>query len=511
MNHHSNSPLLKLRGIIKTYPGVRALSGVDLDLAPGEVLALLGENGAGKSTLIKSIGGAISPDGGSIEVEGEALPFNDPHASRDQGIGIIYQEFNLVPAQSVRDNIFLGQDLTRNGFIQAKQESQKVRDLLHQLGLDIDPETLCRNLSVAEQQLVEIAKALLLDAKILILDEPTAALPPHEVDSLLKIVSELRDRGLGIIYVSHRLEEIYRIADRVLILRDGSTVIQCPLDDLSREEMIEHMVGRKLDQEFPQRDRTHQTESDLKLEVNQLGRGRRVKNISFTAKGGEILALAGLVGAGRTETARLLFGADRPERGTATLNGKPLKMKSPRQAIREGVCLLTEDRKAQGLVLGRSVRENFGLPNLPQLSKFSFIQQRIERRLFSDFIDRMKIKVPHSEQLAKNLSGGNQQKVVLSKWLQSESKVLIFDEPTRGIDVGAKYEIYQLMHDLANQGKIILMISSELPEVLGMADRILVLHEGRVAGEVENHPGLTQEDILNLAVGSSVGGDRRSA
>ena len=490
------APLLEMRGIVKSFPGVQALRGVDLSLRSGEVLALLGENGAGKSTLIKVLGGAHRAEEGTITIDGRATPFQSPQDSRRAGVAVIYQEFNLVPGLTAVENIFLGQELTRVGFVAQQQERARAAALFKRLGVELDLDAPCRRLTTAQQQLVEIAKALAFDARIIVMDEPSAALTSHEVARLFDIIRDLKRQGIGIIYISHRLDEVFAIADRVTVLRDGRNVGERPIQKITRNQMIELMVGRELKDEFPAR---CVTLGAPRLEVSGLRRGRAVRDVSFTVRRGEILALTGLVGAGRTETVRLIFGADPREAGEIRLDGRVLAIRSPRDAIAAGIGLLTEDRKLQGLVLGHSVRENFGLPNLTWLARGGFVQLSREREAFGRYVDQLKIKVTDQEQRAGNLSGGNQQKVVLAKWLARNCDVLIFDEPTRGIDVGAKYEIYLLLNELAAAGKAIVMISSELPEVLGMADRILVLHEGRVTGEIADACRATQEQIMQLA------------
>jgi ABC-type sugar transport system ATPase subunit len=443
------------------------------------------------------LGGAHRPDAGTIRLDGEPVAIHTPVDGRKAGVGIIYQEFNLAPYLTARENIFLGQEQTRWGCFSRSREHDAAVALFDRIGVKVDPESRCDRLSVAQQQVVEIAKALARDARIIVMDEPSATLTPQEVERLYAVIRGLKAQGIGIIYISHRLEEVFEICDRVMVMRDGAYIGSEPVKAVTREQLIEMMVGRKLDQEFPPRDTRPGRE---RLVVRGLSRGQAVRDVSFSVRAGEILALAGLVGAGRTEAARLIFGADRRDAGEIELDGRTLQIRNPRDAIANEIGLLTEDRKGQGLILIRSLRENFGLPNLAAFSRLGFIAETRETAAFGGYVDSLRIKTPHQEQLARNLSGGNQQKVVLAKWLQRNCEVIIFDEPTRGIDVGAKYEIYQLMNRLAAQGKAVIMISSELPEILGMADRILVMHEGRITGEITDVGKATQEMIMELAV-----------
>ncbi|MCL4103667.1 UNVERIFIED_CONTAM: hypothetical protein GTU68_059746 [Idotea baltica] len=491
---------LELSHITKTFPGVLAVDDVSISVERGECLALMGENGAGKSTLIKILAGAIQPDRGEISVAGERVHFSNPVAAQQSGIGVIYQEFNLIPDLTIRDNLFLGRDLTnRVGWLRQKDETKLALEVLDKVGLsDIGLDTVCRRLNVAQQQLVEIARAFVADAKLIVMDEPTAALTNRETERLFSLVDELKAQNIAIIYISHRLEEIERVANRVAVLRDGALVAEEAISEMNRAALIEHMVGRKMNSEFPER--AGAKAGDVVIETKNLARGRKVQGVSFALHAGEILGLTGLVGAGRTELARLISGADRPDSGVIELNGKAVQFSSPRQAIRNGICLLTEDRKEQGLILEHSILDNFGLPNLGDFSKGPFLDVRSEATAFDEYADKIGVRKSARQQTAGTLSGGNQQKVVLAKWLQRNANVLIFDEPTRGIDVGAKFEIYKLINDLAAQGKAILFISSELPETLGMCDRILVMREGKIAGEISDPKAASQVDIMKLAV-----------
>jgi len=490
--------LLELKGIEKRFPGVHALQSVDFELRSGECVALLGENGAGKSTLIKVMGGAHQADSGLVSVQGVLQSWEKPTDSLDAGVAIIYQEFNLVPGLTAAENVFLGIEPSDFGWVRKSEEKEKVREVFNRIGAEINPGALCDSLTVAEKQLVEIAKALVRDAQILVMDEPSAALTKKEVEQLYLLIDELKLRGIGVVYVSHRLEEIERVADRAIVMRDGARVGELGREELDRAKIIEMMVGRKLENEFPKEVRTP---GAVRLRAKNLNRGQKVRNVSLEVRVGEILALTGLVGAGRTETVRLLFGADRADTGEVELDGRTLQLGSPSDAIEAGICLLTEDRKDQGLVLAQSIKENFGLPNLKKFSRKGWVNRSLEGQSFGEYIKKLQIKVSGQSQLASQLSGGNQQKVVLAKWLERNAEILIFDEPTRGIDVGAKFEIYQWMNQLAKAGKGIIMISSELPEVLGMSDRILVMKEGQLMGELVNGPEVTQEVLMSLAIG----------
>lgn len=488
--------LVEMTGIRKSFPGVQAIGSANFDLYAGEIHALVGENGAGKSTLIKILTGVNRQDDGVIKFRGHPVNFRRPLDSQLAGIATIYQEFTLVPALTAAANIFLGHEKARRGLIRPNEERQTASALLDRLGADFDTDSLVSELTVAQQQMVEIARALAREASVLVMDEPTAALAPREVDHLFNVLKELIDQDIGIIFISHRLEEVLTIAHRITVMRDGVTIGTRPAADFTRAELIEKMVGRPLEQEYP---KEQVAVGGTCFEVRGLS-GGTIKDISFTAASGEILGIAGLMGAGRTEMARLIFGADRKDKGDIFLHGRRLNIKAPIDAIRNGICLLTEDRKFQGLVLKASARDNFALANLLSWSTFGWIDRSREQQRFAAQVKDINIRLSHPDQRAEELSGGNQQKLLVARWLETNSEVIIFDEPTRGIDVGAKYEIYLLIGNLAARGKSIIVISSELPELLGICDRILVMRRGQIAGEIMDVKHSTQEEIMALAV-----------
>jgi ribose transport system ATP-binding protein len=490
------SYILEMSNICKRFPGVIALSNAGLNVKRGEILALVGENGAGKSTLIKILAGVYRKDSGTIIFDGQKVEILSPHHSHQLGISVIFQELNLFPNLSVAENIFVGRENQRAGFMDYIKTKERAWSLMQRVGLNCDPETLVCNLPVSQRQMVEVAKALSLKAKLIVMDEPTSSLTERETNLLFEIIKNLKATGVAVIFITHRLNEILQIADRVHVLRDGVNAGELERSDLTEDKMIQLMVGRELKNIF-QKENT--AIGDKVLEVQNLTTPGLLKNISFDLKKGEILGLAGLVGAGRTELMRAIFGLDRFSNGEIRINGRPVKINSPEEAISHGIAFVTEDRRLQGLVLGMSVRENGSLVALRQLHRLGFIRSKAERSLIQQYLERLRIKTPSPETKVATLSGGNQQKVVLTKWLAIKPQILILDEPTRGIDVGAKAEIHRIISDLAGQGVGILMISSELPEILGMSDRILVMHEGRITGSL-NREEATQEKIMALAV-----------
>lgn len=488
--------LLRMVNINKSFPGVKALSNVSLDLNSGEVHALCGENGAGKSTLMKVLSGVYHAEEGEIFINGEKVVIEDTKRAHELGISIIFQEFNLCSHLSVAENIWLDREPKNGPIINDKLMLKKTQEILNELGLSISPKTLIRNLSVAEQQMVEIAKAISFNCKILVLDEPTAALTESEIDRLFEIIHKLKRKGVGMFYISHRLEELARITDRVSVIRDGQYIGTRDYKDVTIDEIVKMMVGRELTDKFPVYERKI---GDVCFEAKNI-RNKKVNVDHIEVRAGEIVGLAGLMGAGRTELARAIFGADKTESKEIFLNGKQIQINNINVAIKNGIGYITEDRKRDGLALNMTVERNINLAHIPNLIKGAFIDETMAKENASKFIESLNIKTPSMYQKVGNLSGGNQQKIVLAKWLCNDIKVLIFDEPTRGIDVGAKYEVYELMNQLSDNGVAIIMISSELPEILGMSDRVLVMHNGRISGELSCEEA-DQEKILRLAAG----------
>ncbi len=496
---------LRLEGISKSFPGVRALNNVHLEVRKGEVHALVGENGAGKSTLMKILSGAYTKDEGEIYWQGEKVEINKPKDSEKLGIAIIYQDFNLVPQLSISENIWLGREPLINQtvhLIDWNEMHKRSRKLLDELNMDIDPTRPVAGLGVASQQMIEIAKALSLNAKLLIMDEPTSALSKNEVDQLFSVIRKLKEKNVSVIYISHHLDEVFKICDRGTVLRDGAFIATIDPRETNKDQLIQLMVGRTLDQQYP---KVKARKGKEMLRVENLNRKGVLENIVFSAYAGEVLGISGLVGAGRTELVKAIFGADPVDSGKVYLLDSEVKGNSPQSAIKAGMGLLPEDRKYEGLVLKLSVKQNVSMASLDKLKKRGLLQLKIEKIRVHDFIDKLRILTPSIEKEVQNLSGGNQQKVVLAKWLASQSKVLIFDEPTRGIDVGAKVEVYNLMNKLVENGVAVIMVSSEMPELLGMSDRILVMHQGRLVGEFQQEEA-TQEKILSAAMGVNTNG-----
>jgi ribose transport system ATP-binding protein len=487
--------ILEMQDITKVFPGVVALNHVTLRIRAGTVHALVGENGAGKSTLMKVLSGVYKPSSGVIRLNGEVLQLKNVRDAQEKGISIIFQEFNLVNTLSIAENIFLGR-YSSEPTVDWKKMRRKADDLLAQLGFKINVNQIVGNLSTAEKQLVEIAKALSFDAKIIVMDEPTSSLTKKEIEVFFPIIKKLRDNGITIIYITHKLDEIFRICDTVTVLRDGVVVDEQPVSIITKNQMIERMVGRTVDTEYPSRT---VKPGDVIASVRGLSRGKALSNISFDLHKGEILGLAGLVGAGRTELAEALFGANPMTSGQIQLKGRNVTIKSTAKGLANSIGMLTEDRKETGLILDMDIARNITVTKLRHVSGRLLISGRKERKVADEYIKKLAIKTPGIHQTAENLSGGNQQKVVMAKWLFSDADILILDEPTRGIDVGAKYEIYLLMNKLAKEGKAIIMISSELPEVIGMSDRILVMHEGQIKGELSGSRK-TAENVMELAI-----------
>jgi ribose transport system ATP-binding protein len=495
------APLLRMRGIVKTFPGVRALDGVDLEVERAEVHALVGENGAGKSTLMKILAGAQPADSGTIEIDGQLVTIGGPRDAERLGIGMIYQEFNLVPDLNAVQNIVLGNEPVRGMFLDVKAAMRRATDALAKLGVVLPLDVPARRLSVAQQQMIEISKAIARRARILVLDEPTAALTEREIEALFRLIRTLKADGVSFIYISHRLEELPQIADRITVLRDGRSIQTGTLAEMPREKTVSLMVGRTLDTHFPDLPPVD-ANAPIVLEVRNLRSGL-VHDVSFTVHAGEIVGLAGLVGAGRTEIVRAIAGADAPQGGEVLVDGVARRIHSPSSGIAAGIALITEDRKAQGLVLGMSVRENVTLAHLADyVGKDGLVDRRRETEVTNRMIAELRIRTPSAEQIVRNLSGGTQQKVVLAKWLIGVAKVFLFDEPTRGIDIGAKAEIYNLMVDLSRRGAAIVMVSSELPEVLGMSHRVFVVRDGSLQAEFA-HADATPDRVIAVATGTA--------
>jgi rhamnose transport system ATP-binding protein len=492
-------PAIALRHVSKRFGATQALSDVSLELMPGEVHALVGENGAGKSTLVKILAGVHQPDDGAIAVDGQSVTIHDPVTARELGIAVVHQEPSLFPDLTVAENVFLAAPpRTRIGRIDWATARRQTAELFGELDVRLDPASPVRGLSMADQQLIEIAKALSFEASVLVLDEPTASLSAHEVARLFSIVGRLRSRGVAVLFVGHRLHEIFEICDVATVLRDGRHVVTAPLSQLSTADLIRHMVGRAVTL-FP---KEAATIGETLLETKGLGRTGEFEDISFAVRAGEIVGFAGLVGAGRTEIARALFGITVPTAGEILLGGRPVSFHSPSDAMRAGIAYVPEDRHQNGLVLDFSITDNVSLPILPRLFPRFFLSPQRERGLADGYVDRLRIRTRGVEQLVQALSGGNQQKVVIAKWLASEPRILILDEPTRGIDIGAKVEVHRIISDLATSGLGIILISSELPEVIAMSDRILVLHEGRLTAEIPRTDA-NEEGIMFAATGEA--------
>ena len=491
-----NEVIVRMEHITKTFPGVKALDDVHFELRAGEVMALLGENGAGKSTLMKILSGVYTRDGGEVEIFGKSHGNLTPKGAQALGVAIIHQELNMCRHLSIAENMFLGREKTRLGTLSQREMETEASNALEELGIDLDPRQVVGELPVSKQQMVEIAKALSTNAKILIMDEPTSSLTSREIDDLFRIIRDLKAKGCGVVYISHRLEELQYIVDRVTIMRDGQFVTSGRFQDMTMDEIIANMVGREIKEKFP---RVQCKKGKCVFEARGLNAGRMVRDVSFQLYEGEIVGFAGLMGAGRTETTRAIFGVDPKESGRLFLDGREVSIRSVEDAIRNGIVLAPEDRKKDGLCTKLSMRENIALPNLDIIcDKAGVVRKRREEQMCNEAIANLRIKTAGLDSDAATLSGGNQQKVVVAKWLARNSRVVMFDEPTRGIDVAAKVEIYHLMNRLKQQGIAVMFVSSEMPEVMGIADRIIVMCDGRITGEIGSGEA-TQEKILTLA------------
>lgn len=494
--------MIRLENIVKRFPGVIALNGVQLNIAEGEIHALLGENGAGKSTLLKILSGAQPADEGEVYVNNKHVHFHTPHDAQDAGIATIYQEFTLFPALSVADNIFAGRELRRGVFVDHAAMRKEARRIIGELGLDIDPRSKVADLSVGEQQLVEIARALSMDAQLIIMDEPTAALSSREIDQLIRIMRDLKANGVSIVMVTHRLNEVFEVCDRYTVLRDGTYIESGNIAEVDEEHIIRTMVGRSMESLFERREKS--APGEVVLEVQGLSSTSsmaaasvHLTDISMTVRAGEIVGLAGLVGAGRTDFARILFGEDLGVTGNVLIDGKPVSLSSPREAIKHGLALVPEDRKQQGLFLDLACKDNVAISNLSQISKNGVISGEKEKSLVNAYVAEMAVKLADIRQPIKSLSGGNQQKLLLARWMATHPRILIVDEPTRGVDIGAKVEVHRLLFEMAQKGVAVIVISSELPEVMSVSDRIYTFCEGYLTGEMAGEDA-TEESLMRL-------------
>ena len=490
------SSFFEVRHISKAFPGVKALDDVGFSVERGEVRGLVGENGAGKSTLMKILNGNYKKDAGQILIDGQEVEITDPKKAAEYGISIIFQELNLVDQLSVAENIFAGRLSEGRRLINWKEINNKAAALLKRIGFDVDPRTEVGNLTVAGKQMVEIAKALSQDARIILMDEPSAMLTKKELDTMFQIIRDLKAEGMTVIYISHRMEEIFEICDTATVMRDGKIIGTRKVSEVQETELVEMMVGREVSSAFPVR---HAQIGEEVLRVENLCRRDREQNVSFSLHKGEVLGVAGLVGAGRTEVMRAVFGADYIKSCDVYIRGQKVSITDPASAKRHGIAFLTEDRKAEGLILDFTIRANLTMANLPKIKEGGFTSGRLENAIADEYIDKLSIKTPSRNQKVGNLSGGNQQKIVVGKWLNADPEILIMDEPTRGIDVGAKHEIYEMINDLAESGKAIIMISSELPEVLGMCDRVLVMKDDRITGELTGS-GINAVSVMKYAL-----------
>lgn len=491
--------VVELDNVTKRFPGVVALRDMSLSVEPGEIHGLIGENGAGKSTLIKVLTGVYIPEEGTISVEGVGHRFHAPRDSQDAGIACVYQELNIIKQLSLTDNIFMNQFIKRGRLLDYAAMHAKAEELLGSMGIDVDVTKPAGIYGMGVLQMVEIAKALLTGAKVIIMDEPTSSLGESEVEQLIRVVRDLKAQGVAILFVSHKLEELFILCDRVTVMRDGEHIITADIEDLDNDKLIRAMVGRSVENQFPKHETTP---GDVAVEFRDVTSVGTIKNVSFQARYGEILGFSGLVGAGRTETMRALFGDLPIDRGEVLLNGQPVKISSPQDAVRKGIAFVTEDRKGQGLVLNQSIATNLILASLRKVERGPLLDTAKVKAVCDESIASMRIKTPDAENQVSKLSGGNQQKVVIGKWINSNAEIYLFDEPTRGIDVGAKVEVYNIMNRLASEGKCIIMVSSELPEVLGMSDRVIVMRGGEVMAEIgRGEPDFNEDDIMKAAWG----------